>query len=307
MNRSTHCLALPGEAFLYLVGGRFRGWTLRSCERLSLAHPDRGWEVCEPLLENRGSHGLAACGSTLLAVGGGGRSSNLLSCETLNVQSGAKERWQAGPDSVFEARHAQAVCAHGNRVYCVGGWARGSEGSPALETCEQSSAGIFGPWSRRSPMAAGRRLHGAAFADERLVVFGGLRPDGPTAAIEAYDPAEDRWEAVGEMPVRGAACAAAVEGGGYQVFVQSGLAGGAFRYDGGRLRPTRPLPLPDWYGMCAASLGSDVFLLGGTSAGSWTKAAWRYCSLTDNWHHLPPISASRRRAAAAVVIVPTIE
>ena len=69
--------------YIYVTGGRLRGKTLGCVERFSLG---RGvWEACPRMMENRGSHGAAAIGARLFALGGGGFDSNLATCEEFNA------------------------------------------------------------------------------------------------------------------------------------------------------------------------------------------------------------------------------
>lgn len=314
--RLASAAASGGEAFLYAVGGRFRGWTLRSCERLPLAALESGWQAEAKLLEHRGSLGLAACGSRLLAVAGGGLRSNLATCEVLDAAAPLEHRsWRDAPPLVEEARHALSCAQAGNTVYAVGGWQFGAEGSSGLESCGFDPAtSTFTPWKSLAPLAVARRLHGAAFVAGRLFVFGGALGHAPgrwgTSSVESYDPLEDRWEAIGSLPFEGRTCAAAVGETTAMVFVQGGSGrGGCFRFQPGAVggplfEAAAPLPLEAWHGMSATSLGTDAFLVGGTSAGRWTRAAWRYCSLSDSWHELPAMTTPRRRAAVAVALVP---
>lgn len=82
--------------YLYVLGGRFRGRTLATCERLDLDDLAKGWQRVPNMRENRGSlgAGFLPCTSNrsgvplVVCVGGGGLDANHSSCEALVVQSG---------------------------------------------------------------------------------------------------------------------------------------------------------------------------------------------------------------------------
>lgn len=99
--RGSESSRLP-RRYLYVFGGRFRGRTLTTCERLDLdgaldGGNGGGWERVPNMRENRGSHGAgflpgSADGVTRLplvvCVGGGGLEANHSSCEALHVRAG---------------------------------------------------------------------------------------------------------------------------------------------------------------------------------------------------------------------------
>ncbi|KAK3268618.1 hypothetical protein CYMTET_22885 [Cymbomonas tetramitiformis] len=184
------------ERFIYVVGGRNRGRTLCEVERF---HISRGqWEKCSSLKESRGSHGVAACGGVLYAIGGGGIDSNLASCEMLEPRGG--EAWRALPP-VSLARHALCAVTLGQVVYAIGGWVDGTYCSALMEELHVPS----NSWSQRAAMLHPRRLHGACAWGERVYVFGGAG-DHDKATMkwaECYDPKEDQWHAIKDLPVAG--------------------------------------------------------------------------------------------------------
>lgn len=307
------------KPFLYIVGGRFRQWTLRNCERLLLNPLACSWEVIQPLNENRGSLGLAACGPKLLAVAGSGLHSNLSSCEVLDLHVESQSPWEAGPELRSQARHALSVCVKGDtEVFAVGGWMHGVEGSTAVESCQLSMSNRdFSSWQRRAPMSRARRLHGSAFIGDKLFTFGGClgheHGQWTTSSVECYDPNLDCWYDVGCMPGAGPVSVVSVQQQSAVLILHGKPAGepNFFSFDpfsGGALfQQLKPLPLPSWNGMCASAFGTDVYVVGGRSGGKWTKTAWRYCTLTDNWYQLPSATISRRRAAAAIALVQATE
>lgn len=65
--------------------------------------------------------------------------------------------------------------------------------------------------------------------------------------------------------------------------------------------PLSSLPLPEWFTFDVASYGPFVFLLGGASAGVWSRATFRYDTRSDTWLRMPDMIRQRRRTAAALV------
>jgi hypothetical protein len=72
---------------LYACGGRDRGITLNSCERLDLGGGDAGatWTSIAELQSPRGSHVVCAVEGKVYALGGGGVHSNLAVCEVTYI------------------------------------------------------------------------------------------------------------------------------------------------------------------------------------------------------------------------------
>jgi hypothetical protein len=216
---------VPGEnAYLYVVGGRHRGRTIGVTERFSMRSGE--WERGPHLNEQRGNHGVACVGQTVVAIGGGGVNSNLNSCEAIDAGSGAAaEAWQPAGE-VAQARHALSACAAGGGVYAVGGWKYGTISSGCVDFCDVAAAAA-GPtnagadgggggggggqwaWQEKAPLLTPRRLHGvAALPDGRVFVFGGRAgdeepepaagpggPGGPAGGGRAGEVVPERAEA----------------------------------------------------------------------------------------------------------------
>lgn len=65
--------------------------------------------------------------------------------------------------------------------------------------------------------------------------------------------------------------------------------------------PLSTLPLPEWFTFDVTSYGPFIFLLGGASAGLWSRATYRYDTRSDTWLQMPDMIRQRRRTAAAIV------
>lgn len=159
--RRTAC-ALPS---LVVIGGRLRGRTLATCERLPLfrsfdarqrRQPQPQWIPLPNLNEHRGSHAACSPPGTGLAfaLGGGTADGNSDAVEVLNFgdnddngdDDGGGRRWRAMAGRLSCPRHAfEAVCVseqsrEGGQIirkcstaYAVGGWMYGAASCASVE------------------------------------------------------------------------------------------------------------------------------------------------------------------------------
>ena len=212
------------SAYIYCVGGRNRGQTVGVVERLCLE--TLTWSRAPRLNAPRGSHGVAAAGNVVFAVGGGGVRSNLHDAEALRVEGtpgeGLGSSWEPR-GFVSEARHAVAACATGDwGIYLIGGWGDGDSCTGAADALILDDAfsfsddfSVFGDskadprslkggrgwvpsdadlktrWRSLPPLSTPRKLHAAAgLRDGRLFAFGGRTSDdpnvGPTDSAETF-------------------------------------------------------------------------------------------------------------------------
>ena len=210
------------SAYVYCVGGRNRGHTVGVVERLCLE--TLTWSRAPRLNEPRGSHGVAAAGTALFAVGGGGVRSNLHDAEALRVEGGGDGHGTSSWEPcgfVSEARHAVAACATGDwGIYVIGGWGDGDSCTGAADALilddaisfsddvlgdskadprslkggrgwVPSDADLKTRWRSLPRLSTPRKLHAAAgLRDGRLFAFGGRTSDdpkvGPTDSAETF-------------------------------------------------------------------------------------------------------------------------
>lgn len=294
------------DMFLYVVGGRVRGRTLRSTERFSFQK--KLWEECAPMLENRGSHGAASVNGILYAIGGGGFRSNLSSCESFD----GKEWRCVAPLGL--SRHALSVVSvRSGIIYAVGGWIDGKECSDTVEKYDTAND----KWEYVAKLNLPRRLHGVAafpyessnetIADclDKIYVFGGNcnDPHWHTNTVEVYDPISDSWQYLCPLPVAGGAAAVAL-GPFIFVFMHGKY---VVRYDPRTdiHYKLSKLPLPEWHCFDVAAITgtTHIYVLGGISDGNWCKAMYLYDASTDSWEELPSMAHPRRRCASALVMI----
>jgi hypothetical protein len=102
-----------------------------------------------------------------------------------------------GAMAVPRAAHQATALATGQVLVTGGCTTRGCDVRTAAVERYDPRTRAFRP---AAPMRVARVSHTATrLPDGRVLVAGGLAPDGPTATAEVYDPAADRWTAVGAM------------------------------------------------------------------------------------------------------------
>jgi hypothetical protein len=286
--------------YLYVVGGRLRGRTLRSVERFSF--DSQLWEECPHMIENRGSHGAASVDGVLFSIGGGGFRSNLSSCEAFDG-----ENWTCvAPLAV--SRHALAVVdgTYNSQkvVYSVGGWIDGKECSKVVERYNPKG----NTWETVAPLNEARKLHGVASfecgdSSSKLYTFGGNcdSPAWHTNTAEVYDPVANSWSYIAPMPATGGSAAASI-----QPYVFVFLFGKyVLRYDpvSNSYVKLSNLPLLEWhcFDVTVIQGTTHIYVLGGVSNGRWCKVLYRYDAADDSWTQLPSMGHARRRCACAIV------
>ncbi len=175
-----------GDIYLYVLGGRLRGRTLRTCERYSFRM--NKWEETIHLEENRGSHTAAGIVNKGLVyvLGGGGMQSNLNSGEVFSIKS---NKWSPIPPS-SKARHAHSSCSvifteDHHQLYVIGGWIDGKECTSSIE-CYDSIKNV---WEEKNSLVLPRKLFGSTYhkGTNSIYCFGGLIDNLLcTNRVEAY-------------------------------------------------------------------------------------------------------------------------
>jgi len=179
------------SSYLYVVGGRLRGRTLRSVERFCFT--TQQWQECPLMKDGRGSHGAASTqlGGVLYSIGGGGFDSNLSSCEAYYSHEIANDFQQLQkPQQLPEGEEIRVSNAVGTDT------GMSSEG-------ESGRISVKGEWRCVAPLAVSRhalavlRAQDSRVAGAEVIYAVGGWVDGKecSAAVERYSPLTDTWEA----------------------------------------------------------------------------------------------------------------
>eukprot|EP01065_Artemidia_motanka_P034954 TRINITY_DN42936_c0_g1_i1.p1 TRINITY_DN42936_c0_g1~~TRINITY_DN42936_c0_g1_i1.p1 ORF type:complete len:335 (+),score=77.49 TRINITY_DN42936_c0_g1_i1:81-1085(+) len=292
-----------------VLGGRLRGQTLSVAEMLV----GGSWERLPPLEAPRGSLSAVAVGSSIWAVAGGGRDSNLDSCEELRFSGGQPaDAWVAAPPLRL-ARHALALASSGSRLYVVAG-----QGLSDGHYGSMTDVEVYDPehqrWQPGPPLRVARRRHGACASEGIVYAFGGAIDETAgaarsgkravrewnTATAEALDERAGRWRDIAPLPVAAPCSAVAVDGCIYVLLEGHSL----LRYlpDEDKYVKLCALPVPEWHSFSAcAAPGGRIVAVGGASRGKWLRAAYVYSVATGRWEELPQMKVPRRRAAVVVL------
>jgi N-acetylneuraminic acid mutarotase len=290
------------KSFVVVTGGRLRGKTLLSCERYNVLQSK--WESFTNMLENRGSHGVAVIDRTLYAVGGGGLSSNLSSCEKIVMPHSKNWEYFASMNTK-SPRHALSVIAHNSRIYAIGGWCHGSTCTGEMEIYDTEKD----LWSIGPSLNVPRRLLSTTVWKGRiLVAIGGCCVDGDwnSSAVETFDcddssPAK-AWIRKPDAPLSGQTSAATIYNDLVYVFFHGLNKVYEYNPESEAWRCIVTLPIPDW--SCFQTVIMEqrfIFCIGGASRGKWLNKVWVLDALDNSWWELPSMKTPRRRAAAALL------
>jgi N-acetylneuraminic acid mutarotase len=203
--------------------------------------------------------------------------------------------WHAAP-SLRDARAAHAVVATRTAIYVLGG----SSGTTDVERFDGER------WQVVTHLPHGGLNAPAAVAlGGRIVVIGGFEEQTnlPTARVEVYDPARDRWSAGPPLPAPRGGHAAVVLAGRIHVLgggnTQSTIADHSV-YDPRTRRWTAAAPLPRAEGSPAAVVfGGRLYAIGGRSGFDDFGDVFVYDAGRDRWAPGPSIPP-RGTAGAAV-------
>jgi non-specific serine/threonine protein kinase len=149
-------------------------------------------------------------------------------------------------------------------------------------------------WVGGAPIPEPRTEVAAGVVRGEIVVVGGLTADGaPSARVDAYSPAGDRWRRLPDLPVAVHHPLAASDGrrlyvvGGYgNPIGGGGPTRGAFVFDGGAWRTLPRLPEPRAAGG-AAVLRGRLYVVGGRAANGLARRAFALDLGTRRWQLIP--------------------
>jgi DNA-binding CsgD family transcriptional regulator len=208
--------------------------------------------------------------------------------------AGESTGWRAlAPMTVARSRFALTAAPDG-KLYAIGGETSGGT-TGAVEQYDPST-------DQWTPLPASKptRVHnvGAAFIGEWIFVPGGLTSDGvPTAVVEAYNPAEEEWQQVSQLPRPVSSYALAVHDNKLYLFGgkdSRGYINTTYIYDPqeDRWREGKEMPTRRAYS-AAATLGPLIFVLGGYDGQREYSTCEVYDPENNTWGTCEPLTVGR--------------
>ncbi|CAN5920466.1 hypothetical protein BH24BAC1_BH24BAC1_36290 [soil metagenome] len=204
----THMGAAVDGRDIYLASGYVGleggGQTFATTEVWKFNVDSQVWTEMPPLPEARGSGGLAVLDRDMHFFGGSdARRRDTSDHWVLDLDNQAAGWRNTGSPLVPARNHLSALTLDG-KIYAIGGQQGQDERSTTLslvsswdpQTSEWSEvASLSNPLSH---------ISAAAFVmDGRIIVAGGeIRHNVPVAEVWAYDPSEDAWTALTDLPVK---------------------------------------------------------------------------------------------------------
>lgn len=161
-------------------------------------------------------------------------------------------------------------------------------------------------WLSAAPAPESRTEVAVAVVQGEIAVIGGLTEDGaPSARVDAYSPARDRWRRLPDLPVAVHHTMAASDG--TCVFVVGGYGGplgagarlrSAFVLERGTWRPLPALPQPRAAGG-AAVIAGKLYVFGGVGRSGLARQAFALDLKTRRWEQIPAPSPREHLAVTA--------
>ncbi len=227
------------------------------------------WQALADLPAARHHPGLAVGAGRLYALGGyaaGERGDWLMQAQSWVYDANA-DAWQQAPEAP-EAHGESVALGFDNAIHVIGGRTPRRDNASAWQHYTDSDRHLVfdaraATWQRLAPAPTARYSAAGALIEGRLYVTGGrTMTGGNVAALDVYEPGEDRWRAAAPMPQ-----------------AQGGLAAATL---GGRL----------------IALGGEFF--GREGAGVYDEV-WAYDPQRDHWDALPPMPTARHGLGAVSI------
>jgi Kelch motif len=148
-------------------------------------------------------------------------------------------------------------------------------------------------WTYGRAMSSRRSYIAAAEVEGRIYVAGGMvgETGRPLATFQRYDPREDGWTTLPQLPVpTRAAAAAAVDGVVYVIggTTRDGNTTAVWAWNGDSWQRKAPLPAPR-FNHAAVAVGSRVWVLGGFAGGEEHDEVFVYDTDADLWRRSRPL------------------
>lgn len=240
---------------------------------------------------------------TAVAVGkrvyvGGGFVEGGATVDTVEIYDIERDVFMAGPPLPIKVNHAMSA-SDGNTIFVFGGYT-----GPGLEkTTDRAFALIQGKWQEIARMPEPRAAAGAAAADGRIYVAGGIGPKGLADKTLVFDVAAATWTTAPGVPTKREHLGVASDG--KSVYVAGG------RVDGNNLAAMEVFDpvtgawstvqdMPTARGGLAAGATSNGFILAaGGEAQTTFNEAEAFNLQTRRWTALPPLPTARHGLGVA--------
>lgn len=153
-------------------------------------------------------------------------------------------------------------------------------------------------WSRLSPLPTARYGLAAAVDQALIYAIGGFSHQGPTGAVERYNPGKKQWETLSSKPTPVYEIQAAVMGG--KIYVPGGklenkeVTAVLEIYDPRSDTWTRGADLIEKRSAYAlVAFEGNLYLFGGWDGRKFVDTVYRYEPAEDRWTELAPLPSSR--------------
>ncbi len=266
-----------------------------------------GWRTLAPLPGGaRQETAVVARSGEVWVLGGFDASATVV--DLVEIYDPETDAWRDGPDLPVPMHHAN-IAVVGQRVFILGYLeALAFDASPEVWELVDDS----GQWDSRTPIP-GDRARGASAVivdGTRVVVCGGFR-NGAVAECDAYDPVDDAWNPLPDLPeIRDHVVGAALDGrvlvvGGREGTIPS-VAGDVWELDeaGDGWTTLAPMRTPRG-GAAAAPLGGRLYVAGGEGDPAAPEGVFEeleaYDADDDAWTALAPMPTPRHGTGAAAV------
>jgi N-acetylneuraminic acid mutarotase len=213
----THANIASASATLYVLGGAEGTDFVARADAFALDtdRPDAQWRSLAPIPEPRSAAAVVVAPPFIYLVGGATQDDAVASVFAYNYSS---DTWSRLPDLPAKRSHPAAMQRADGTLIVAGGTASIHASDATADVWALPPGGT--EWIPRAPMLQARG--GCAFGTvfEQLICAGGETASGALHTVERYDPVNDVWSPLEEMPDFRAGTRGAVVGG--RLFVPGG-------------------------------------------------------------------------------------
>lgn len=214
--------------------------------------------------------------------------------------------WQQAADLPEALHHAMAV-NYRDELVVIGGWV--PDGSDPVATVSDAVYVLRDDaWEPLGSLNHARAAGAAAVVDDTIVVVGGQADNELVPQTEVYDPSENRWQVVTDMPTpREHVAAAAIAG---HVYVVGGRTPDGPETNFATLERYDPVaddwqtmePMPTARGSIAATeIDGRLVVVGGETSSGALNTVEMYDVASDTWTSAPDLPQARHGTGVAAV------